>query len=302
MAYRNFDEIVEACKSNPEKKTVAVAGAADDHVLKALVEAEAAGIVSKPYLIGRQAYVENALKEMGADPAKSTIINVDSKEACGEEAVRLVKEGKADFIMKGIIDTKYVLKPLVKKENGLHTGRAMCVFAYNEVPQMDKLMVVADGGMIPYPTLEQKKDIILNCVESLHKLGVERPSVAVLADVEKVNPKMVETTDAAALVEMNKSGEIPGCDVVGPISFDIMMSKEIAERKGYDCPYSGSFDCAIVPTMAAGNLMHKAMIICGGTKMAGVVVGAKVPVVLTSRGASTEEKFVSMAMASLISE
>ena len=141
----------------------------------------------------------------------------------------------------------------------------------------------------------------MNCVDALHKLGIERPSVAVLAAVEKVNPKMVETTDAQALVEMNKSGEILDCDIVGPISFDIMMDKEIAERKGYDCPYCGDFDCVIVPTMAAGNLMHKAMIVCGGTKMAGVVVGAKVPVVLSSRGASTEEKFVSLALASLIS-
>ena len=128
--------------------------------------------------------------------------------------------------MKGMVDTKDVLKPLVKKENGLHTGRAMCVFAYTEVPQMNKLLAVSDGGMIPYPTLEQKQDIILNCVEVLHKLGVENPSVAVLAAVEKVNPKMVETTDAVALVEMNKNGEIPGCDVVGPISFDIAMSKK----------------------------------------------------------------------------
>lgn len=300
MAYRKFDDLVEACKQDQHTKTVAVAGAADSHVLGAVVEAEKIGL-AKPVLIGKTADVEAELKALGEDPSKYTIVNAETNEECGVEAVELIKQGKAEFIMKGMVDTKYVLKPLVKKENGLHTGRAMCVFSYNEVPQMTKLMALADGGMIPYPTLEQKKDIILNCVDALHKLGVENPSVAVLAAVEKVNPKMVETTDAAALVEMNKNGEIPGCDIVGPISFDIMMDKGIAERKGYDCQYCGDFDCVIVPTMAAGNLMHKAMIICGGTKMAGVVVGAKVPVVLTSRGASTEEKFVSLALASLIS-
>jgi len=300
MGYSNFSELVEKCKQNPETKTVAVAGAANEHVLGAIVEAEKIGLV-KPVLIGKKAEVEEGLKKLGEDPAAYKIVNAESNEECGVEAVELIKKGEAEFIMKGMVDTKDVLKPLVKKENGLHTGRSMCVFSYNEVPQMTKLMALADGGMIPYPTLEQKKDIVLNCVESLHKLGIENPSVAVLAAVEKVNPKMVETTDAAALVEMNKNGEIPRCEIVGPISFDIMMSKKIAAEKGYDCPYCGDFDCVIVPTMAAGNLMHKAMIICGGTKMAGVVVGAKVPVVLTSRGASTEEKFVSLALASLIS-
>ena len=300
MVYQKFDELVEKCKQNPHTNTVAVAGAADGHVLGAVVEAEKIGLV-KPVLIGVKADIEAGLKDLGEDPATYKIVNAETAADCGVEAVELIKNGEADFIMKGMVDTKDVLKPLVKKENGLHTGKSMCVFSYNEVPQMDKLMCIADGGMIPYPTLEQKKDIVLNCVESLHKLGVENPSVAILAAVEKVNPKMVETTDAAALVEMNKSGEIPGCEIVGPISYDIAMSKEIAATKKYECEHCGNFDVLIVPTMAAGNLMHKAMVICGGTKMAGVVVGAKVPVVLTSRGASTEEKFVSLALASLIS-
>ena len=222
MGYSNFSELVEKCKQNPETKTVAVAGAANEHVLGAIVEAEKIGLV-KPVLIGKKAEVEEGLKKLGEDPAAYKIVNAESNEECGVEAVELIKKGEAEFIMKGMVDTKDVLKPLVKKENGLHTGRSMCVFSYNEVPQMTKLMALADGGMIPYPTLEQKKDIVLNCVESLHKLGIENPSVAVLAAVEKVNPKMVETTDAAALVEMNKNGEIPGCEIVGPISFDIML-------------------------------------------------------------------------------
>lgn len=300
MAYQKFNQLVEKCKQNPDTKTVAVAGAADSHVLGAVVEAEKIGLV-KPVLIGNKAEIEAGLKDLGENPADYKIVGADTPAECGVEAVELIKKGEAEFIMKGMVDTKDVLKPLVNKENNLHTGRSMCVFSYNEVPIMNKLMAIADGGMIPYPTLEQKKDIVINCVESLHKLGIEKPSIAVLAAVEKVNPKMVETTDAAALVEMCKNGEIPGCDIVGPISYDIAMSKEIAATKKYDCPYCGDFDMLLVPTMAAGNLMHKAMILCGGAKMAGVVVGAKVPVVLTSRGASTEEKFVSLALASLIS-
>lgn len=300
MAYSKFSELVEKCKQRPHTKTVAVAGAADEHVLEAIVEAEKIDLV-KPILIGKVDEIEVTLRKLGEAPGDYRMINAETAADCGIEAVELIKTGEAEFIMKGMLDTKDVLKPLVKKENGLHTGRAMCVFAYTEVPQMNRLLAVSDGGMIPYPTLEQKKDIVLNCVEVLHKLGVENPSVAVLAAVEKVNPKMVETLDAAALIEMNKSGEIPGCEIVGPVSFDIAMSKEIAKTKKYDCPYCGDFDMFLVPTIAAGNLMHKAMVLCGGSKMAGVVVGAKVPVVLTSRGASTEEKFVSLALASLIS-
>ena len=300
VAYTKFEDLVEKCKQNPHINTVAVAGAADEHVLGAVVEAEKTGLV-KPVLIGEEQEIRSLLKKSGEDPDHYRIVDAQTPADCGIEAVELIKKGEAEFIMKGMVDTKDVLKPLVKKENGLHTGRSMCVFSYNEVPQMNKLLALADGGMIMYPTLEQKRDIILNSVEALHKLGIENPSVAVLAPVERVNPKMVETTDAAALVEMNKNGEIPGCEVVGPISYDIAMSKEIAQTKKFDCPYCGDFDMLLFPNMAAGNMTHKAMIICGGTKMAGVVVGAKVPVVLTSRGASTEEKFVSLALASLIS-
>lgn len=300
MKYQCFDQIIEKCRARESAKKIAVAGAADEHVLKAVIDADQAGIAS-PILIGEKNKIKGQLAALGKQGDRYPIAHAQTTQECGEKAVELVKEKRADFIMKGMVDTKDVLKPLVKKENGLHTGRAMNVFSYNEVPQMSHMLALADGGMIPYPTLEQKKDIILNCVEALHKLGIERPSIAVLAAVEKVNPKMSETTDAAALVEMNKCGEIPGCEIVGPISFDIAFSKDIAERKGYECPYCGDFDMGLVPSMVAGNLMHKAMILCGGTKMAGVIVGAKVPVVLTSRGASSEEKFASMALASLLS-
>lgn len=300
MRYECFDQIIKKCRARESAKKIAVAGAADEHVLKAVIDADQAGI-GFPVLIGDEKKIRVHLSSLGKEEDSYPIAHAQTPQECGEKAVELVKEKAADFIMKGMVDTKDVLKPLVKKENGLHTGRTMNVFAYNEVPQMGHMLALADGGMIPYPTLKQKKDIILNCVEAMHKLGIENPSIAILAAVEKVNSNMPETIDAAALVEMNKNGEIPGCEIVGPISFDIAFSKEIAERKGYQCPYCGDFDMGLVPSMVAGNLMHKAMILCGGAKMAGVIVGAKVPVVLTSRGASAEEKFASMALASLLS-
>lgn len=301
MVYKRFEELVEKCVKDPHKRTVAIAGGADEHVISAAIQAEDAGIII-PAFIGDADRIRAQLCSLGRNPVSYKIFHADTPQDCGETAVKLVKDGLADFIMKGMVDTRDVLKPLVKKENGMQTGRTMCIFAYHQVPQLNRLVVIADGGMIPYPTLEQKRDIVINCVEAFHRLGIEKPSIAALAAAEKVSPKIVDTTDAQALAHMQQNGEISGCHIVGPISLDIAMSPQIAAQKKYDCPYCGDFDMMLVPNMSAGNMAGKAMILCGGAKMAGVVVGAKVPVALTSRGASIEEKFVSLALASLMAD
>lgn len=299
MVYHNFDQILDKVRENPVKRKVAVAGAADRHVLEAVMEAQRMGIVN-PVLIGKPAEIENLLTGMGCRGTEYELITANGPEECGEAAALSVKNRKADFIMKGMIETKDVLRPLVNKENGLHLGRTMTHVALDEIPGMSRLTALTDGGMIPYPTLEEKKDIIINAVEMLRSLGYERPSVAVLCAVEKVNPKMVETTDAEALVAMNRQGVIPDCDVVGPISYDIAMSAVIAEEKQYRCAFCGQFDILVAPSMVAGNLLNKSLTVSGGTLMAGVVMGAKVPVVVTSRGSTSTEKFYSLALASLI--
>jgi len=281
------------------KRKVAVAGAADRHVLEAVKEAQRMGIAD-PVLIGNPSEIAQLLEDMGCCIDDYEIVRADSPVECGETAVGLIKEQKADFIMKGMIDTKALLRPLVKKENGLNTGRTMTHVALNEIPGMSRLTALTDGGMIPYPTLEEKKDIIMNAVEMLRSLGYEKPSVAVLCAVEKVNPKMPETTDAEALAAMNREGMIQNCHVVGPISYDIAMSAVIAEEKKYECPYCGQFDILVTPSMVAGNLLNKSLTVSAGAMMAGVVMGAKVPVVVTSRGSTSLEKFLSLALASLI--
>lgn len=299
MVYQSFDQILDRVRENPMKRKVAVAGAADRHVLEAVMEAQQMGIVN-PVLIGKPAEIKNLLNELGSSSTEYEIVEADSPEECGKASVELIKDYRADFIMKGMIETRDVLKPLVNKENGLHLGRTMTHVALDEIPGMSRLTALTDGGMIPYPTLEEKKDIIINGVEMLRALGYERPSVAVLCAVEKVNPKMVETTDAEALVAMNRQGIIPDCDVVGPISYDIAMSAAIAEEKNYHCSYCGQFDILLVPSMVAGNLLNKSLTVTAGAQMAGVVMGAKVPVVVTSRGSTSAEKFFSLALASLI--
>jgi phosphate butyryltransferase len=162
-------------------------------------------------------------------------------------------------------------------------------------------VITTDGGMMMYPDLEQKKKIIENAVGVLHSLGYENPKVGVLAAVETVNPKMPESVDAGKLKEMNQNGEITGCIVEGPISYDLAMNKESAEIKGFVSPVAGDPDILIVPNITAGNILGKCLVYSAGAKMAGFIVGAKVPIVLTSRGSSSEEKYLSLVISAAAS-
>jgi len=301
MIYQSFDQILEKVKAKDRVSLVAVAGAGEIHVIESVLEAEKLGI-AKPVLIGDSEAIRALILELGGTPTNYKIIQANSNQECGTIAVDLIKSGEADFIMKGLVDTKDVLKPLVNKSNNLHTGRTMSHVALDEVPGWGRLMVLTDGGMIPHPTLQEKKDILINAVTMLRSLGYERPRVAVLCGVEKVNLKMPETVDAEALVQMGKEGIIEHCDIVGPISYDLVIDPDAARIKGFDCPFSGAFDVILAPTMAAGNILNKCLTTSAGGKMAGIIVGAKVPVVLTSRGSSSMEKLLSLALASLVSE
>ena len=296
--YKDFNSIVLAAQKMPRKRVMAVAGAADAHVIDAVVHAAEMGIVT-PVLVGDSAAIIDLLSQRAITPGTYRIVHCGKDDNPAEAAVALLRQGEADFLMKGMIDTHVLLQEVVRKENGLHTGRVMSHFALNQLPQFPKLIVNTDGGMIPYPSLEQKRQIIVNAVQTLRKLGNACPKVAILAAVEKVNPKMVETTDAYTLQEMNRNGEIPDCTVVGPISYDLAMDAEMAAIKKYNCADCGDFDILVAPNMAAGNILEKSWYITAGAKMAGIIVGAKIPIVLTSRGSSAEEKFLSIVLASM---
>lgn len=301
MEYTSFHQILEAVSRNPRKSRVAVAGAGNDHVLESVFQAEDLGLVI-PVLIGDEARIRQLIREMGKDPESYRIIASGDGEECGQAAVDLIRLGEADYIMKGLLETREVLKPLVNKANGLHTGRTMSHMAFDEVPGFRKLVILTDGGMIPHPNLEEKRDIIINAVSVLRSMGYERPKVAILCGVEKVNPKMPETVDAEALVGMARDGVIPDCDITGPISYDLAMDKESARIKGFDPERSGEFDILVPPSLSAGNILNKCLTLTAGGKMAGLVVGARVPVVVTSRGSSSEEKLLSLAVASLVTQ
>ncbi len=296
MVIKNFDELIRKVANYKEKKKVAVVAAHDEHTLEAVFKAKEDGVV-EPILIGRKDKIKEILDKHNFALSDEFIIDIEDESQAAYKAVELVNENKANSIMKGKIQTADLLKAVVDKERGIRTGRLMTHFAVLEVPTYHKLLAITDGGMVMYPTLEQKKGIIQNAVDVLLSLGYEKPKVAVLAAVEKVNPKMPETVDAAELKKMAESGEITNCIVEGPISYDIAMNRESAEIKGFDSPVVEDVDVLIPPNIATGNILAKALIYSGNAKMAGIIVGAKVPIILTSRGSSSEEKYLSIVLA-----
>ena len=295
MVFTNFDQLIEKVKGYPSMKKMAVAAAGDEHTLEAVLHARKEGIVD-PILVGDKAEIDRILKEMGETVAEENIYDYPDLKEAAEYAVKLVKEGKADFLMKGKLDTSVILKAVVNKENGFGQGRTMSHFTMFEVPTYHKILVPVDGGMVTYPTLEQKKDIINNTVETLISMGYDCPKVGVLACVEKLNPKMPETVEGNELKEMNKRGEIKNCIVEGPISYDCAVSKEIADFKGFESPVAGDVDVLVAPNIHAGNIMGKMLACTCKARMAGFIVGAKCPIVLTSRGSSAEEKYLSIVV------
>lgn len=301
MELKSMQDFLEIVKKKSVVKNVAVPGAADDHVLEAVFEGEKLGLV-KAILIDKEDEIKKVLADLGKDPASYEIINAETPEECGQIAVELVKEGRANVILKGLLETKDVLKPVVNKETGIGLGGVMSIVAFTELPAYHKLLVVTDGGMMTYPTVEQKAGIIKNAVDCYKKLGIENPKIACVAAVEKVNPKMPETVDAAELKKMNEEGIIKDCIVEGPISLDLAVSADSAARKKYESPVAGDADVILVPNIQVGNVAHKSMLQFGNGKMAGVVVGAKCPIIINSRGSSAEEKFDSLLLACAVAD
>ncbi|MDO4786427.1 MAG: phosphate acyltransferase [Fretibacterium sp.] len=306
MEYRNFEVLVERARALPGKRRCVVAGAEDEHVLEAVLAAEKAGIIGPPVLTGNARHVAELVRSLGGAPDRCVLSDVPDGENPAQRAVELIASGAGDFLVKGRMDTKDLLKPVVDRANNLHTedspsGGLMSHLAFFQIPGVDRLVVVTDGGMVVYPDLNRKKGLILNAVTTLRAMGWERPRVAVLCAIEKLNPKMRETVEAAELTEMNRRGEIDGCIVEGPISYDVAMSPEIAAIKGYESENCGRFDVLLTPDMTAGNLLGKSLLVSAHAQLAGIVVGAKIPVVVTSRGSSAEEKFHSIALCAVAS-
>ena len=295
MEYKSFDDLIKKVQNLDSKKKVAVVSAQDEHTLEAVFKAKKDNIV-EPILIGNKKKIIEILSRLHESVLEESIINVESDSEAAEKAVELINENKADFIMKGKIQTADLLRAVVNKENGLRTGKVMSHIVIHEIPTYHKLLAVTDGGMMMYPNNNKKKQILENAVSTFLALGYENPKVAVLAAVETVNPKMQESVDADMLKKLNIKGEIKNCIVEGPISYDLTMSKESASIKGFVSPVTGEADIIVVPNITVGNILGKSLVYSAGAKMAGFIVGAKVPIVLTSRGSTSEEKYLSLAL------
>jgi phosphate butyryltransferase len=277
---------------------VAVAVAEDEEVLHA-VEAAEKQELAQFLLFGHKERVQEILHLRQIKLQYSEIINVrDPLRAC-REAVFAVNKGDADIVMKGMVATSEILRAVLDREHGLRTNRILSHIAVFEVPKYDRLFFVTDAAMNIAPNLEQKEQIIQNCITLCHALGIERPKVASLAAIETVNPLMQATVDAAILSKMAQRGQIKQCEIEGPFALDNAISQEAARHKGITNEVAGKADVLLVPDIEAGNLLYKSLVYFAGARVGGMVAGGKAPVILTSRADTRESKLYSIALAAV---
>lgn len=281
---------------NKPLSRLAVAVAQDAEVLLAVDGARRLGIATAT-LVGEESEIRAIAQARNIDLSAYEIIHESDKAEACRKAVKLVRDKQADVVMKGLVDTSVILKAVLDKEIGLRQSPVLSHVAVFEVPGFDRLFYLTDAAMNIAPDLECKKHILRNAVTVAHALGNENPIAAALCAVEKVNPKMQATLDAASLVEANRAGELGGCTVIGPLALDNAISVEAARHKGITDPNAGRADILLVPAIETGNVFYKSMVFMARAKNAGVIVGAKAPVVLTSRADSDETKFNSIALA-----
>ena len=294
-----LDDMLKKLKGD-KRVTLSVAAAHDEEVLLAIKSAVEMEIIT-PILIGQEHKIRKISKEINFDLDNVKIINKETIEECAETAVKLVSSGEADFVMKGLLDTSVILKAVLNKEWGLRTDSLLSHVMVYEIPSYDKLLVTTDGGMNIEPDYDQKVKILKNAIEATKPLGLKHIKVACLAAKEKVNSKMQATVDARALQEAGERGEF-GKDVTveGPLAFDLAVSKEAAKVKGFKSKVSGETDIMLMPTIEVGNGIGKALTYFAGAKSAGIIMGAKAPIVLVSRADSHQSKLYSIAYGALI--
>ena len=293
-----LQEILCAAKAS-EPCTLAVAAAQDEDVLTAVCAAQREGII-RPLLVGDRAQIEAIAVQNALTIDPADILDEPDKTAACQTAARLAGEGKANLLMKGFVDTGVIMKAVLNHENNLRQSGTISHVAVMEVPGFDRLFYVTDSAMNVAPDLEQKAAILRNAVQTAHALGNEEPKAAVLCAVEKVNPKMPCTLDAQALTQRAQNGEFGRCLVQGPLALDNAVSPQAARHKKIDGPVAGYADILLVPDIEAGNMLNKAMEYFAHAGKASIMMGAKVPIVLTSRATSAESKMYSIALGVLI--
>jgi phosphotransacetylase len=292
-----YERLLERCRGLPAIPT-AVAHPCEESALAGALEAGQNGLI-EPILVGPAAKIRETAAKAGTDLGKVEVVDAAHSHAAAAKAVELVRQGRAELLMKGSLHTDELLGAVVARETGLRTGRRISHVFIMDVPTYHKVLIVTDGAIAIAPSLEDKVDICQNAIDLAVSLGLEKPKVAILAAVETVTSKMPATIDAAALCKMAERRQITGGILDGPLAFDNAISKEAARTKGIESEVAGDPDILLVPDLEAGNILAKLLTFLANAESAGLVLGAKVPVILPSRADSVRSRIASCAVAVL---
>jgi phosphate butyryltransferase len=296
----SFSKLIQQVKSS-ENRRISVAVAQDADILEALDKAKKAELADA-ILVGNQKEIEAIAKSKQVKLSQFEIKHVREEGAAVKTAIQLIRQGEADLLMKGLCSTAKLMKGVLDKDNGLRGTGLLSHLALFEIQSYPKLIFMSDAAMNIAPTLEEKISITRNAIDAAHRLNIEKPKVALITAVEKINPsKMPTTTDAAIIAKMSERGQINGAIVDGPLALDNAFSKKSCEIKGITSEVGGDADIAIVPNIESGNIFYKLMSYLAGAKTAGIIVGATIPIILTSRSDSDEVKYFSIATAARVS-
>jgi phosphate acetyltransferase len=293
-----YELLLERCRSLDPVPT-AVAHPCEASALTGAAQAAEKNLIV-PILVGPTDKIAETAKSAGVNLGDLEIIDAPHSHASAEQAVALVREGRAEVLMKGSLHTDELLSAVVSREKGLRTGRRISHVFLMDVPTYHKVLIVTDAAINIAPVLEDKVDICQNAIDLAVSLGVKTPKVAILAAVETVNSKMPATLDAAALCKMADRGQIKGGILDGPLAFDNAISKDAAKTKGIASEVAGDPDILLVPDLEAGNILAKQLSFLANADSAGLVLGARVPIILTSRADSVRSRIASCAVANLV--
>ena len=296
--FRTLDELVEAAKGYGRVR-IAVAAGHSPECIAALKQAQEMGL-AEGIFIGDARKIWDLADEAGFELPAHQVLNEPDDAQAGRLAVEMVRDGSAALLMKGKISTAALVRAVLDRERGLRTGRLLSQVIVFQVPGFDRLMLMTDAAINIAPTLAQKAELCRNAIEVAHAIGIETPKLAVLCALEQVNPDMPATVDAAALTVMNRRNQITGAFIDGPLALDAPLSRFAAECKGIDSPLVEDTDIFLAPDIEAANILYRAILYFARGESCGVVVGAKVPLILLSRAESPETKIRSIALAVLV--
>jgi len=298
--HQKYDRLIARCKALPPTPC-AVAHPCDESSLRGAVEAGQMGLL-KPILVGPKARIEALAAQFDIDLSGCELVDAPHSTGSAETAVRLAREGRAEMLTKGSLHTDELMAAVVKRETGLRTARRVSHCFIMDVPAIDRVVIITDAAINIFPTLQDKVDIVQNAIDMARALGLEQPKVAILSAMETVNPQVPSTIEAAALCKMAERGQVTGALLDGPLALDNAIDLGAARIKKISSPVAGQADILVVPDLEAGNMLAKSLSFMADADAAGIVLGARVPIVLTSRADSVRSRLASTVVMALLAD